>query len=118
MRFTSSFSKFISLFIVLVPFTLGFIIPLLFIVSNIIANFYSYDFNHLFELFKNSIYVGLISSFIIVVIAFYILNVKRLLDNKFISSIIKVLTTGYAVPGAVIGLLCCLLDFLEIAILF
>jgi len=104
LRFTSSFSKFISLFIVLVPFTLGFIIPLLFIVSNIIANFYSYDFNHLFELFKNSIYVGLISSFIIVVIAFYILNVKRLLDNKFISSIIKVLTTGYAVPGAVIGL--------------
>ena len=41
---------------------------------------------------------------IIVVIAFYILNVKRLTKNKFISTIIKILTTGYAVPGAVIGL--------------
>lgn len=102
--FNSNFSKCFSLFIVSIPFILGFIIPLLFILSNIITNFFSYDFHHLFELFKNSIYVGFISSLIIVIIAFYILNVKRLTKNKFISSIIKVLTTGYAVPGAVIGL--------------
>ena len=102
--FNSNFSKCFSLFIVCIPFILGFIIPLLFILSNIITNFFSYDFYHLFELFKNSVCVGFISSLIIVIIAFYILNVKRLTKNKFISSIIKVLTTGYAVPGAVIGL--------------
>jgi len=102
--FSSNFSKCFSLFLVSIPFILGFIIPLIFILSNIVTNFNSYDFNHLFELFKNSIYVGVISSLIIVVIAFYILNVKRLTKNKFISTIIKVLTTGYAVPGAVIGL--------------
>ena len=102
--FKSNFSKYFSLFVASVPFILGFIIPLIFILSNIVTNFNSYDFNHLFELFKNSIYVGVFSSLIIVVIAFYILNVKRLTKNKFISTIIKVLTTGYAVPGAVIGL--------------
>ena len=102
--FKSSFSEYFSLFIASFPFILGFIIPLIFILSNIVTNFNSYDFNHLFELFKNSIYVGVFSSLIIVVIAFYILNVKRLTKNKFISAIIKVLTTGYAVPGAVIGL--------------
>ena len=47
---------------------------------------------------------GFFASLIIVVIAFYILNVKRLTNNKLINSTVKVLTTGYAIPGAVIGL--------------
>ena len=90
--------------IISIPFFLGFVIPLVFVFSNVIDNFFKYDFNHLIELVKNSLYVGFIASFLIVVIAFYILNVKRVASNKLINSIIRVLTTGYAIPGAVVGL--------------
>ena len=78
--------------------------PLFFIFSNVIDNFLNYDFFHIIELTLNSLYVGFIASFLIVAIAFYILNVKRVAQNKFVNSVIKILTTGYAIPGAVIGL--------------
>lgn len=104
LHFKSKFSKYFSLLLTYIPFVLGFVIPLAFIFSNVINNFYKYDLNHLFELTKNSVSTGFFASLIIVVIAFYILNVKRLTNNKLINSIVKVLTTGYAIPGAVIGL--------------
>tara|TARA_B100001758_G_scaffold247489_1_gene265469 strand:+ start:1484 stop:3067 length:1584 start_codon:yes stop_codon:yes gene_type:complete len=104
LTFQSKLSKNFSLTIISIPFFLGFVIPLVFVFSNVIDNFFKYDFNHLIELVKNSLYVGFIASFLIVVIAFYILNVKRVASNKLINSIIRVLTTGYAIPGAVVGL--------------
>ena len=104
LTFQSKLSKIFSLTIISIPFILGFVIPLGFVFNNVIDNFFKYDFFHLIELAKNSLYIGFIASFLIVVIAFYILNVKRVASNKLINSIIRVLTTGYAIPGAVVGL--------------
>lgn len=104
LTFQSKLSKNCSLVLISIPFILGFVVPLFFIFSNVIDNFLNYDFYHVIELALNSLYVGFIASFLIVAIAFYVLNVKRVAQNKFVNSVIKILTTGYAIPGAVIGL--------------
>ncbi len=91
-------------FVIFLPLFFGFIIPLFFIVKNVISNFNSYNFNEIFELLYNTLHLGAISSFIIVFIAFYLLNVKRVIKNIYTNGVLKIITTGYAIPGAVIGL--------------
>ncbi len=91
-------------FIIITPIFFGFIVPLLYIINNVVANFNGYNFYELFELTVNTTHVGLISSILIVLISFYLLNIKRLMKNIYVNNILKIITTGYAIPGAVIGL--------------
>ncbi len=90
-------------FFILMPFFLGFFLPLFFIIINVIKNFNFYDFKELFGLVSNSLSLGIFSSLLIVFISFYLLNIKRILNTKYIKFIVKFITTGYAIPGAVIG---------------
>lgn len=91
-------------FIILIPIFFGFVFPLLFILKNVISNFNNYNFSELFDLIVNTTTVGLISSFLIVGISFYLLNVNRFVKNIYVNNILRIMTTGYAIPGAVIGL--------------
>ena len=56
------------------------------------------------NVFLNSFYVAFISSIIITITAFFILCVKRYTNSNNIKIITSFLSTGYAIPGAVIGL--------------
>ena len=86
------------------PFLLGFIIPVLSITDNVLHNFYETNFSKLFELTGNSIFVSSLSAIIIIVIALFFLFVNRISKNKSLSFINNLISLGYALPGAVIGL--------------
>ena len=98
-------NKQIILFLIcLMPFLLGFIIPLLSITDNVLHNFYETNFSKLFELTGNSIFVSSLSAIIIIVIALFFLFVNRISKIKSLSFINNLISLGYALPGAVIGL--------------
>ena len=102
--FKSRIGKLCSLFLIYIPFIFGFLIPLFFISNNVYNNFNNYNFLDLFTLTFNTLKLAIITSIIIVTLSFYIINVKRVMNIRFINLLIKIITTGYAVPGAVIGL--------------
>ena len=90
--------------ILLIPILLGFVLPLVLLVQNTLDNIHNYHFDDILNLLQNTIFLGLLSSLVIVTIAFYILNVQRSFKSRFNSIIPQILTTGYAIPGAIIGL--------------
>ena len=63
-----------------------------------------YNWHEWITITGNSLNVALISSLIIVVIALFILLMKRKNENRWVKMIINFVSTGYAIPGAVIGL--------------
>ena len=88
----------------LIPIIFGFIIPVLFIVDNVIYEFERIDFIRVFDLTSNTVIVSLIASIIIVTVAVYFQFLKRIIRNKTITLFNEVISLTYALPGAVIGL--------------
>ena len=87
-----------------VPFFLGFLIPLIYILNNSIQQFMMVDFSRLFALSFNSIKVSFIASVFIILIALFFLYVERISKLKLNTFITKITSLGYVIPGAVIGL--------------
>ncbi len=99
------FLKKILIFVLLTfPITFGLIIPLSFILKNVIINFYNYDWNELLKVLTNTLTLALASSIIITIISFFILSIKRYNNSISLKMITNFLCSGYAIPGAVIGL--------------
>ena len=86
------------------PFFIGFLIPLLYILNNSIQQFMMVDFNQLFALSFNSIKVSFIASVFIILIALFFLYVEKISKLKINTLIAKITSLGYVIPGAVIGL--------------
>jgi len=87
-----------------IPFLFGFLIPCVFIVFNVIQTYNEINFHKLFILVNNSVFVSSLSSIIIILIALFFLFVERISKNKINSQISNLISLGYAIPGAVIGL--------------
>ena len=101
----SSMSKKILLHIsCCIPVLLGFIIPVLFIIDNVIYEYESIDFDRVFNLTTNTVLVSLIASLIIIIIAVYFQFIKRIIRNRIITLFSEAISLTYALPGAVIGL--------------
>jgi len=101
----SSISKKILLHIsCCIPILLGFIIPVLFIIDNVIYEYESIDFDRVFNLTTNTVLVSLIASLIIIIIAVYFQFIKRIIRNRIITLFSETISLTYALPGAVIGL--------------
>ena len=87
-----------------VPFILGFLIPLIYILNNSIQQFMMVDFSRLFALSFNSIKVSFIASVFIILIALFFLYVEKISKLKLNTFITNITSLGYVIPGAVIGL--------------
>ena len=87
-----------------VPFFLGFLIPLIYILNNSIQQFMMVDFSRLFALSFNSIKVSFIASVFIILIALFFLYVEKISKLKLNTFITNITSLGYVIPGAVIGL--------------
>ena len=94
----------LSIVVCFVPFLLGFLIPFLFIVSNIFLTYNQIDFLDLIELTLNSVSVSTLASVIVVLVVLFFLIVEKFTKSSFNRYISEVISLGYAVPGAVIGL--------------
>lgn len=87
-----------------IPFILGFFIPFVFIVNNVFQTYSSIDFVRLFTLSFNTIFVSSLSSFIIIIVALFFLFIEKISKTKINTIISHLISLGYAIPGAVIGL--------------
>jgi len=97
-----------------IPFILGFIIPFLFIIYNMIVSFEVSKIWSIFSLTFNTILVSSVSSFIIILVALLLLFVEKISKNPINSFVNEVISLGYAVPGAVIALgIILMLTFIE-----
>ena len=97
-------NKFFAILICSIPFLFGFLIPLLFILNNVFFTYSSIDFKDLFELTYNSISVSSIASFLIIIIALFFLFIEKISKSRVNYFISQIISMGYAIPGAVIGL--------------
>ena len=97
-------NRFIIHLVCLIPIILGFLIPVLFIINNVIYEFSRIDFIKVFNLTTNTVIISLIATLIILVIAVYFQFLKRILKNRTITFFNEVISLTYALPGAVIGL--------------
>tara|TARA_B100000963_G_C22626981_1_gene672870 strand:+ start:902 stop:2518 length:1617 start_codon:yes stop_codon:yes gene_type:complete len=88
----------------LVPILFGFIIPLIFIISNVVHEFNEIDFSRVLELTSNTVFISLIATFIIILIAVYFQFTRRIFRNSKISLFNETVSLTYAIPGAVISL--------------
>ena len=88
----------------LFPIFLGFIIPVLFIINNVIYEFEKIDFVRVFNLTTNTVLISLTASIIIIIIAVYFQFIKRIIRNRAVSLLNDAISLTYALPGAVIGL--------------
>ena len=97
-------SYLLSIVVCSIPFFLGFLIPFLFIISNIFLTYNQIDFLELIELTLNSVSVSTLASVIVVLVVLFFLIVEKFTKSSFNRYISEVISLGYAVPGAVIGL--------------
>ena len=87
-----------------VPFLFGFLVPFFFILNNSIQTLSSTNFDKLIQLTGNTIYVSSISSVIIIFVALFFLFVERISKTKINFFTNNLISLGYALPGAIIGL--------------
>ena len=100
----SMYSKILIHVSCLIPILLGFIIPVFFIINNVVYEFERIDFGMVASLTTNTVIVSLIAALFIIVIAVYFQFIKRIIRNRTILLFNEAISLTYALPGAVIGL--------------
>ena len=91
-------------FICLLPFLIGFLIPLIYIVNNVFKTINLIDLNELFEISFNSFYLAFVSSLIIIIIAVLFQYLKKISSSRTVFFFSEIVSLTYALPGAVIAL--------------
>ena len=86
------------------PFLFGFFFPFVFILNNSFKSLKSTDFNHLFDLTLNTLLICLSASIVIIFLATFFQYSEKLTKNKLSNLINKLISLGYAIPGAVVAL--------------
>ncbi len=86
------------------PFLFGFFFPFVFILNNSFKSLKSTDFYHLLDLTLNSLFICLSASLIIIFLATFFQYSEKHTKNKLSNLINKLISLGYAIPGAVVAL--------------
>ena len=86
------------------PVFLGFFFPFILVLKGAIASVQNYNFVEIIQPTINTIFLGTLSSFLIVFTSFYILKSNLFNKSSFTNFFSILLTSGYAIPGAIIGL--------------
>ena len=101
---TNSKKAFLSNLICFIPFAFGFLFPLIFIINNVIYTYDNINFPDLFLLSKNTLLVSLITATTVTIFAFLIEFIGKTTKGKVYFYISQLISLGYAIPGAVIGM--------------
>ena len=86
------------------PVFLGFFFPFILVLKGAIASVQNYNFVEIIQPTINTIFLGTLSSFLIVFTSFFILKSNLFNKSSFTNFFSILLTSGYAIPGAIIGL--------------
>jgi len=90
--------------ICLIPIVFGFLIPVLFIINNVISEFSGINFSKLIDLIFNTLLVSIVSALIIVMIAVLFQFFRKISKSRIVIVFSDIISLTYALPGAVIGL--------------
>jgi len=90
--------------ICLIPIVFGFLIPILFIINNVISEFSGINFSKLIDLIFNTLLVSIVSALIIVMIAVLFQFFRKISKSRIVIVFSDIISLTYALPGAVIGL--------------
>ena len=88
----------------LVPIILGFIIPIIHMLKNILKKSLNHDFFDVLTLTGNTIFVSIIASIIIIIFSILIQFINRISKSRLNKILGDVVSLSYAMPGAVIGI--------------
>ena len=88
----------------LVPIILGFIIPVIHMLKNILKKSLNHDFLDVLSLTGNTIFVSIIASIFIIIFSILIQFINRISKSRFNKILGDVVSLSYAMPGAVIGI--------------
>ena len=103
-KIDNKMSNFFIHFILLVPVFFAFLVPLLFIIKNIFIYYSFYNYQEILIALRNSLLLAFISAISITILTFIILCIERYVKNSKLNILTDLLASGYAIPGAVIGL--------------
>ncbi len=90
--------------ICLIPIVFGFLIPILFIINNVINEFSRINFSKLIDLVFNTLSVSVVSALIIVIIAVLFQFFRKISKSRVVMVFSEIISLTYALPGAVIAL--------------
>ena len=88
----------------LVPIILGFIIPIIHMLKNILKKSLNHDFFDVLSLTGNTIFVSIIASIFIIIFSILIQFINRISKSRLNKILGDIVSLSYAMPGAVIGL--------------
>ena len=93
------------IFICLIPLTFGFILPVTILINQSISSFDINNYDVLINIFINTIFVGGISSFLIIFIGILLsLTINYKNHNNYLKFLAIIAGSGYAFPGVIIAL--------------
>ena len=90
--------------ICLIPIIFGFLVPILFIIKNVISEFSRINLSKLIDLIINTLSISLVSAIIIVLIAVLFQFFRKVSKSRIVMICNDMISLTYALPGAVIGL--------------
>jgi len=104
-NFSLSYSRRLVVHLVcLIPIIFGFLIPILFIIDNVINEFARINFSKLIDLIVNTLSISLVSAIIIVLIALLFQFFRKVSKSRIVMICSDMISLTYALPGAVVGL--------------
>ncbi len=101
---TNSFYKYLFMIICLTPPLLGFIIPVIQLLLWSFKHIGNLNFTEYLILLKNSVFMAVIVSLLIVLISIFLIASLRLIGNRFLKICNQISILGYAIPGSVIAI--------------
>ncbi len=86
------------------PLLFGFLIPIVWIIYYSAINFHKMLEKEFLHVITNSLFAGVLSSVVIVVISLVIAYTFRIIPNTYTKYLTRVATLGYSMPGAVVAI--------------
>ena len=97
------FTRIVVLLVCAIPASLGFILPVLQLVWWAVESYGSIGYQNLGTMIANSFLLALAAALICVAIATLLLFATRVRKSSWLTSIVRLSTMGYAIPGAVVA---------------
>ena len=87
-----------------VPIALGFIVPVIILINNVLIGLKADDFFNIIPVLLNTLLVGFSATLIIVFLAFFSASNAYFSNNRFLVTIYNLAASGYAFPGTMLAI--------------
>ena len=98
-------NSFLPIFLCMIPITIGFVLPVIILVNQSVSSFNNHNFEIILDIFLNTIFIGGISSFLIIFFGILLsLTINYKNNNNYLKLLAIIAGSGYAFPGVILAL--------------